>query len=459
MRSSLNIIAVVCAIATGAAAGQERTGPRPEVRAHIEAFTGALNSGSADQWEQMAKERFSERFLASRDAAARRRLFAGLRKEFGTITVGRVTRDGPDAPLRLDVKGSTGAAGTIELVLEGDPPFKIGGVGVNVGGPGEDPGNVPAPPIGPGMSQEELSRGLDGYLRKLTEDEVFSGVVLVAKNGTPLFEKGYGFADRANRLPNTSATRFNLGSINKIFTQTAIEQLIARGKLERTDTIGERLPAYPQAETRAATIEQLLQHMGGISDFFNEEFERMAKDRFRSNADYYRFVSSRPPLFAPGARSQYCNGCYITLGEIVASVSGMPYEQYIEQNIYQPAGMTASGPLQADALQAQVAMGYTRRGGPLRSNIYTRGASGSAAGGGYATAADLLAFDRAMKHGTLLPSERAAAFYAGRGIAGGSSGVNAVLESGQVWTVIVLTNLDPPAGESIGVAIARALNR
>ena len=64
-----------------------------------------------------------------------------------------------------------------------------------------------------------------------------------------------------------------------------------------------------------------------------------------------------------------------------------------------------------------------------------------------------------MKHGTLLPSEGAAAFYAGRGIAGGSSGVNAVLESGQVWTVIVLTNLDPPAGESIGVAIARALNR
>jgi hypothetical protein len=87
------------------------------------------------------------------------------------------------------------------------------------------------------------------------------------------------------------------------------------------------------------------------------------------------------------------------------------------------------------------------------------GAAGSAAGGGYATAADLLAFDQAMKQGKLLEPGRASEFYGARGIAGGAPGTNTVLNSGPTWTVIVLSNLDPPAGQRIGIAIARALGR
>jgi CubicO group peptidase (beta-lactamase class C family) len=410
----------------------------------------------------MTAVHFSPALLGKIDAGARRKLFESLRAEFGDVKVGRVTREGPGAPLQLEVTGSNGQRGVIELVLEAEKPFLIAGIGVDVGGAaGRGSSGLPPPPINGSMTDAELSQALDAYLSGLAKDDVLSGVALVAKNGAAVFEKAYGLADRANRVPNTPATRFNLGSINKIFTQTAIEQLVAAGRLRRTDTVGALLPDYPQAVTRAATVDQLLNHSAGIADFFGEEFERLSKDTFRSNADYYRFVSSRPPVFAPGARSQYCNGCYIVLGEIIAKVSGMSYESYIVQNVFEPAGMSGAGAIQADGVEPHVAQGYTRRGGggELRSNVYMHGAAGSAAGGGYARAADLLAFDAAMKAGKLLAADRVKVFYAGRGIAGGAPGTSAVLESGERWTIIVLTNFDPNTGEAVGAAISRALNR
>ena len=453
-------VVIVFLAAAAALRAIAQGGPPPEVREHIQAFTAALNHGGAEAWEQMAQAHFAPGFLARRSAAERRELFERLRGEFGRISIDRVTRRGPAAPLELHVRTTTGEAARILLQLEAASPFRIDGIGVEVGaGEGDDQPGVPPPPVNAGMSNEALARALDGYLSALAAQDVLSGVVLVAKQGTVVFEKAYGYADRANKRPNATATRFNLGSINKIFTRTAIAQLVARGKLAYTDTLGSLMPDYPQQATRPATVEQLLDHRAGVADVFGDEFARTPKDRFRSNADYFRFVSSQPPLFAPGASNQYCNGCYIALGAIVEKVAGVPYEKYIADEIYAPAGMKDAGPLQSDAITPNVAMGYTRRGadGQLRSNIFLHGASGSAAGGGYATAADLLAFDTAMKAGKLLDAKVAASFYGGRGFAGGAPGTSALLESDGAWTVIVLTNLDPPTGQRIGAAITRAL--
>ncbi len=174
----------------------------------------------------------------------------------------------------------------------------------------------------------QLAGALDPYFSRLAAREVFSGNVLVAKNGKVVYERSYGFADIANKRPNDAATRFNLGSINKTFTQSAIQQLIARGKLSPTDTVGKLLPDYPQEMTRTATVDQLLHHAAGVADFFGGEFTAMAKDKFRSNADYYNFISRLKPLFAPGEARQYCNGCYIVLGAIIERISGVSYETY-----------------------------------------------------------------------------------------------------------------------------------
>jgi CubicO group peptidase (beta-lactamase class C family) len=444
------------------AAGQQRVvgGPPPEIRGHVDAFVKALNSGSSDQWEKMAQEHYSPAHLKRHSAEQRKQMFENLRRDFGNISVGRVEREGPDdAPLQLYTKGSTGASGVIELELEQDAPYRINGVRVRVGGPADDgpQSSVAQPQVNGNMTSEQLAAALDSYLGKLAADDVLSGNVLIAKDGKPVYEKSHGFADRANKVPNTSATRFNLGSINKTFTQAAIQQLIARGKLSLTDTVGKLLPDYPQETTRAATVDQLLHHTGGVADFFGEEFAGAGKDRFRSNANYYKLVSSLKPLFAPGARNEYCNGCYIVLGAIIERVSGVAYEKYVEENIFKPVGMTATGPLQSDDIIPNVAMGYTHRvgDGKLRSNVLMRGAAGSAAGGGYATAADLLAYAQALRHGRIPDVPPANDI----GIAGGSAGINSVLEQNGAWTVIVLTNLDPRVGEDIGRAVARALSR
>lgn len=195
----------------------------------------------------------------------------------------------------------------------------------------------------------------------------------------------------------------------------------------------------------------------------------MPKSQFRSNADYYRLVSSLPPTFAPGERRQYCNGCYIVLGAIVEKVSGQAYEDYVAEHIFASAGMRA-----ARFDRDGAAIGYTRRSPdgetPLRPNTDGTGLAGSAAGGGHATAADLLAFESALRTGRLADPKQTAwlldvdAVTPGRsdghlGIAGGAPGINGVLESDAKWTVVVLANLDPPSASGLGLAIHRQLTR
>jgi D-alanyl-D-alanine carboxypeptidase len=289
-----------------------------------------------------------------------------------------------------------------------------------------------------------------------------------------VYQRAFGLADRERKIPATPSTRFQLGSVNKMFTKTAIGQLVAARALALTDTIGHLLPDYPNAEARAATVDQLLNHQAGIADFFGPAFDAASKTQFRSNADYYRFVAAQAPLFAPGARREYCNGCYIVLGAIIERVSGVRYEDYVAEHVFKPAGMTGAGAFQSDRLPSDVAIGYTRRSAtgdvPLHDNRAMHGAAGSAAGGGYATAADLLAFDSAMREGRLLDPAMTAWFLdagpaqAGRAggsiaIAGGAPGMNAILESGPTWAVAVVANLDPPAAAGLGLAISRALSR
>lgn len=453
-------LAIACALlisGTGVSARQVRTGPPPEIKQLIDAVVQALNSGSAESWEAVAQGRYAPELLKKQTAAERATEYRRLIDRFGTVAVSRVERAGPDAPLQIHVKGSK-SAGVITVDIARAMPPHITNLTVEAdaasGGRRRD--GVPAlPALDRSLTSSEIDTRLDGYFTKLAADDVFSGVALVARDGAPVFFKGYGLADREKKIPNTVRTRFNIGSINKTFTQLAVRQLVRDGKLSLTDTIGKFYPDYPQAASRGATVEQLLTHRGGLSDFFSPEFSRMPKDRFASNADYFRLIGNLPPSFAPGERTQYCNGCYIALGAIVERVTGMPYEQYVAENIFSRAEMTSTGYPRTDRPEADIALGYTRRDGDgtLRNNVALHGVTGSAAGGGYSTALDLLTYAKALRAGRFPDTEPEL------GAAGGAPGINAVLETRGEWTVIVLTNFDPPTGERIGIAIADALGR
>jgi CubicO group peptidase (beta-lactamase class C family) len=456
--AKLQVMLVVGLVTAAALSAQvvRSGGPPPEVRAILDGVVAALNSGSADAWEAYAQARFAPALLQKQSRDERARLYRSLVDRLGgAIALGRVTRQGPDAPMELNVKG-TKAEGVIVLELDAGPPPRIADLRAASGELSRtDAGGAPPPPVDGSLPAAELDRRLDGYFSKLADSGEFSGVALVARDGVPVFLKAYGFADREKKIPNTIRTRFNLGSINKAFTQVAINQLVAAGKLSYSDTLGQFYPDYPQEVSRRATLEQLLGHRGGLSDFFGPEFSSAPKSRFASNADYFRFVGSLPPAFAPGERSQYCNGCYIALGAIVERVSGMPYEKYVADNVFARAEMTSTGYPRSDRPEPDIATGYTRRGGDgsLGSNIDLHGVSGSAAGGGYSTALDLLTYVKAVRAGRFPGANPE------MGIAGGAPGINAIVETRGPWAVIVMANLDPPAAMRVGSALADALSR
>jgi CubicO group peptidase (beta-lactamase class C family) len=452
-----------------------RVAPPPEVRALFDALVTAVNGGSADGWEAFAQERFLPELLKKQSRDDRARLYQQIVDRFGSISIGSARREGPDAPLQLNIKGAK-ANGVIILEMDDGAPRKILDLRLEDPAPAANDGGGVG--INASMTSDEIDRRLDAHFTRLAADDQFSGVALVARNGVPVFFKAYGYADREKKIANTIRTRFNLGSVNKAFTQVAIRQLVNAGKLSMSDTLGKFFPDYPQAASRSATVEQLLTMLGGIADFFGDAFTRAPKAQFASNADYFKFVSSQPPLFAPGERNQYCNGCYIALGEIIAKVSGMPYEKYVAQHVFGRAEMTSTGYPRSDRPEPDIALGYTRlrledtqasagqarRGGAslqdprprtqdLTSNIAMHGVTGSAAGGGYSTALDLLAYVKALRAGKFPGANT------DPGIAGGAPGINAILETRGEWTVIVLANLDPPAASDPGRATADALSR
>jgi len=447
-----------------------------QIKARIDAFVQAVSSGDPAQFEKMVQEHYTPEYLAQRTPDERRRFIERVKGDLGTLSIrGMMAREGQ--PVRVVVRGATGQDGRFDITLEPGPPYRIARAGMIVGPAAamelDDAG--PPPAARSSMKPEELARALDDYLAPRATADTFAGTVLVAKDGKPIYERAFGLADRGRKTAITPATRFNIGSINKMFTRTAIAQLMAQGKLALTDTIGKLLPDYPNAEAKGATVEQLLDHKAGVVDFFGPEFEKTPKTRFRSNADYYAFVAPEPLLFAPGARTQYCNGCYVVLGAIIERVSGMRYEDYVATRIFTPAGMTTAGFFHSDRFPAHVAIGYTRQSqdarGTLRSNEHMHGVAGSAAGGAYATAADLLAFDNALRERRLADAAMTAWILNGSGeaagpragsdltVAGGAPGCNAFVDSGVAWTIVVAGNLDPPAAIQVGRAIAGALKR
>ena len=296
----------------------------------------------------------------------------------------------------------------------------------------------------------------------LANAQQFSGVILVARNGTPLIERAYGMADREAGRANTVETGFNLGSINKLFTQIAIRQLAAAGKLDVDSTLVRAWPDYPNQDVaRRVTIRQILQHRSGIQgNIFGAPPGKTRHDNV-TLADYFQLFSNEPLQFEPGSRQQYSNAGYIVLGLLIERLSGENYYEYVRRHIYEPAGMSQTGHWRVDRLPANTAFGYTRGGedapanAPLKRNTDLLPGKGSSAGGGYSTADDLLRLLNALRQNKVPAAPQAGMI----GIAGGAPGLNAAMEGDLPggYDVIVLANLDPPAAERVTRFIRTAL--
>jgi CubicO group peptidase (beta-lactamase class C family) len=209
-------------------------------------------------------------------------------------------------------------------------------------------------PVKPGLREK-----IDSFVTRRVAEDSFSGVVAVARNGTVMYERAAGIANRSRGTPMTLDTKLQIASITKIFTQVAILQLEQAGKLALTDTVGKFLPAYPNTTVRSkVTVDQLLHHRSGVGSFWNAEFmSRHAS--IHTVSDYMALFDRDSLLFQPGTADEYSNGGYVLLGAIIERVSGQSYHDYVRTHIFEPAGMTGTMPYDNRRSVANAAVGYT----------------------------------------------------------------------------------------------------
>ncbi len=418
----------------------------------------AFNSGNVE-----TMGRFRAKHFRLSTASDWRGAFAQMVDHLGTIQVVGVLIDAP-GEVTLVIQSKPGERRMI-FRFDLEQPDQIREIAIEAGGDSQL--DLPKLQLSSG-SWPDRSRELDGYLKDLADQDLFSGTVMIVERGEVRFKGVYGLASREFNVPNTLGTRFDVGSFNKDYTRLAILQLLVEGKLALSDRVGEHLPDYPNAEVREkVTIQQLLDHRSGLGDYFTDEYFETPMRKLRGVDDYIPIWGPKPLEFKPGSREQYSNYGYTVLGAIIEKLAGTSYFDYVERHIFQPAGMHDTGFFETDRPEPNVAVGYTHmnpngeRSNELYKNIYLEPAQGGPWGKSYSTVHDLYRFFEAMFENRLLPEEHNWLHRGwdtgGIALAGGGPGLNAFLDLREGRMILVMANLDPPIADEVARRIRQAL--
>lgn len=472
-----SIVGFVAAHASSQPAAAPATLPDTVAGRRVSSFLDSINSAEGSRLRQLIVEHWSARPEIVLPIEARVERLQGLASDLAPFELLGVAEASDHEITLLVLSKPRGERLRLTFLLEPDGEHKL--LGLRVEPAGGDP-----VPQGPPLTFDGARADIESYLDGLANGDGFSGAVLVARDGKALVERAYGYADRERGIANAVDTKFNLGSINKLFTRIAVAQLAQRGKLALSDPLIKLLPDYPDREiARKITLAQLAAHRSGLGDIFTDRFESL-RPSLTTIAAYLPLFVGVPLEFEPGTRERYSNAGYVVLGLVIEKVSGMDYYTYVRKNIFEPAGMTSTDSYPAAAATPNRAIGYTRGGenapasAPRRANTATLPARGSSAGGGYSTLSDLAKLTGALSRHELAdapwtfwatggPEPPAAGFPAGArlppieiGVAGGSPGMNAALElDGKGGLVVVLSNDDPPAAERAALHLRRVLAR
>ena len=245
------------------------------------------------------------------------------------------------------------------------------------------------------LTDQQITEKFNVYMNAAVKVDGFSGSVLLARDGKPIFNKGYGMANIELGVPNSPETVFRLGSVTKQFTGMAITMLQERGKLSVNDPICKYLADCPAA-WKPITVKNLLTHTSGITNY--TDFPDFAKTTIMpiSTAEMTDLLKTKPLDFTPNEKFSYSNSGYYLLGEIIEKVSGKTYADFLQENIFTPLGMKSTGydnPLQ---IIKNRAAGYARTGGKTLNASYMDMTVPFAAGALYSTTGDLLLWDQAL---------------------------------------------------------------
>ncbi|MDC8014676.1 serine hydrolase [Tahibacter soli] len=247
-----------------------------------------------------------------------------------------------------------------------------------------------------------IAANIDAYLQAAVRDAHFSGSVLVARDGVPLFDASYGLANIETGTPNTPSTIFRIASLTKQFTAMAILQLEEQGKLKVDDPICRYLADCPKS-WRPITLHHLLTHTSGIRNFSSlpDWDEDLGLRRYRRD-ELVDLVRGLPLEFTPGEKHKYSNSGYHLLGLAIERASGKTYAQYLHDAIFAPLGMLHTAYTENRELVPGRATGYYSRGTRFVGAPFVDPTASYAAGGLTSTTGDLLRWDQALYADTLV---------------------------------------------------------
>ncbi|MBT8400264.1 MAG: beta-lactamase family protein [Rhodothermia bacterium] len=440
------------------AAAQERRFPDSPTGNALSALIGTIESGTDEAAGRFVDEHLDSLFVANMSRAEIVDVLTGVHHRLHPFEVATILKTGPWSAECVLAALESDERLRFSFDLAAAPPHRFVGLEIE--------------PAGGMQLPIESINELDEFLSSRADDGTFSGVVLIEQNGETRFEGAYGLASKRYGVSNRLDTKFNIGSLNKMFTSVAILQLAEQGLLGLEDPIGRHLDGFPSEIADRVTVRHLLKHRSGWGSYWEDDYYRSNWSRLRTVSDYLEFIRDIPLDFAPGTSEQYSNTGFEVLGAIVEAVSGSDYYEYVREHIFDPAGMVDTDSYPSDQIVPNMATGYM--GGPEGSfdteNTFRHSVRGTPAGGGYSTAADLRGFFDALESGRLVGEEYVRLMFrrfdessndgpldGAIGLGGGGPGINAAVERdfGNDLLVVVLSNYDPPTAEELASQLAR----
>ncbi len=269
----------------------------------------------------------------------------------------------------------------------------------------------PVAKLDPAYKQALYAR-LDSFFTERSEDHGFSGSVLVSVKGEPVYEKCFGYCDYRSKDLMNDTTPFQLASVSKTFTATAILWLAEHGKLALTDSLQKFFPGMPY---KGVTISQLLSHRSGLPNYlyFCDRKATGTVD-YITNADVVRIMlRDKPAPYAlPDRKFEYCNTNYVLLASIAEQVTGQHFDDFMTETFFEPLGMAHTFVYDIlDSTDRRIAISYNSKWQIQHDDIYD-GVMGDK--GVYSTVHDMFIWDMAFYEGKLLGPEMLAEAYTPR---------------------------------------------